>query len=306
MFTKDVCFQDHDRHACCLPDIHGLNIDCLWDTGAQISLVSQEVADRLHERGAVVRDLQRNIRVNGLGNGSMVGNREIIAKVRFQDNKCRSLAAVIVPSLPYGIILGLDFMASQRIGFNPHSDGFELTDTTRVNNPVIYSTIEDRTSNVFTIQTNKRKVRKMGKKGARKYVNYLNTLPQTDRDFMDQLRSLRPNTTLTSDEVCTRLRNAGLIPDEANVFPTSTKPTELKAPKCDFPEYQDELDKLCSEFADVFSSGSSDVGKSTGKKCTIRLADNKVVNVRSYRTPIKLRPVMQKLIDDLLVAGVIE
>jgi hypothetical protein len=81
---------------------------------------------------------------------------------------------------------------------------------------------------------------------------------------------------------------------------------KLAVPDCDFPEHQEQLVSLINRFPKVFSSSTADVGKSTGNRVTIRLAINTAVNVRNYRTPLKLRLVLKILIDDLMTAGVIE
>ena len=80
----------------------------------------------------------------------------------------------------------------------------------------------------------------------------------------------------------------------------------LIVPECDFPEYQPQLNELVNKYPEIFSKSRSDVGKSTGNKVTIRLTTDAAVNVRNYRTPMKLRPILSNLITELVDAKVIE
>ncbi len=85
--------------------------------------------------------------------------------------------------------------------------------------------------------------------------------------------------------------------------------SNLNIPQCDFPEYQQSLENLVHEFQDIFSASTADVGKSqTSKKrqVQINLTSTVPVNVPNYRTPLKLRHVLRKLLDDLIEGGIIE
>ena len=62
----------------------------------------------------------------------------------------------------------------------------------------------------------------------------------------------------------------------------------LEAPKCDFPEFQEWLDKLVSRFPAVFAVSRSDVGKSKGEEVKLVLKNDNPVNLRNCRTPLKL------------------
>ena len=84
------------------------------------------------------------------------------------------------------------------------------------------------------------------------------------------------------------------------------KQVRLEAPKCDFPEFQERLDKLVSRFPMVFAASGLNVGKSKGEEVKLVLKNDNPVNLRNYRTPLKLQDVMKGCIDELLEAGVIE
>ncbi len=75
---------------------------------------------------------------------------------------------------------------------------------------------------------------------------------------------------------------------------------------CDFPEVQNELNKLIAKYHNVFSSGGGDMGKSHGKKAKIWVTKLEPVNTPNYRTLLKLRQHLKNLIDELLNTGVIE
>ena len=89
-----------------------------------------------------------------------------------------------------------------------------------------------------------------------------------------------------------------------------TNQVRLEAPKYDFPEFQERLDKLVSRFpavfAAVFAASGSDIGKSKGEEVKLVLKNDNPINLRNYRTPLKLQDIMKGCIDKLLEAGVIE
>ena len=76
--------------------------------------------------------------------------------------------------------------------------------------------------------------------------------------------------------------------------------------KCNFPEYQGQLDELLEKYQDIFATKGSDVGNNKDKGVEIKLINTKAVNVPNYRTPLKLRDTMKALITELLDAGIIE
>ena len=62
----------------------------------------------------------------------------------------------------------------------------------------------------------------------------------------------------------------------------------LEAPRCDYPEFQEQLDKLVLRFPAVFAASGSDVGKSKGEEVKLVLKNDNPVNLRNYQTPLKL------------------
>ena len=57
----------------------------------------------------------------------------------------------------------------------------------------------------------------------------------------------------------------------AQVCSVLTNQVRLEAPRCDFPEFQERLDKLVSRFPAVFAASGSDVGKSKGEEVKLVL-----------------------------------
>ena len=62
----------------------------------------------------------------------------------------------------------------------------------------------------------------------------------------------------------------------------------LKVPKCDYPEFQEWLDKLVLRFPAVFAASGSDVGKLKGEEVKLVLKNDNPANLRNYQTPLKL------------------
>ena len=62
----------------------------------------------------------------------------------------------------------------------------------------------------------------------------------------------------------------------------------LEAPKCDYPEFQERLDKLVLRFPVVFAASGSDMGKLKGEEVKLGLKNNNPVNLRNYWIPLKL------------------
>ncbi len=96
------------------------------------------------------------------------------------------------------------------------------------------------------------------------------------------------------------LSQRGTTPSGENVMvqcgPESPQPGEavlnsqvrLEAPRCDYPKFQEQLDKLVLRFPTVFAASGSDVGKSKGEEVKLVLKNDNPVNLRNYQTPLKL------------------
>ena len=92
--------------AACIPDVEGQQADSLWDTGDQVTLVEQLLANALLKCGAKVQNTRQPLRVKGIGNGAMISTQQMVATVRFDDKKSCLLVAWIVPICLMGLISG--------------------------------------------------------------------------------------------------------------------------------------------------------------------------------------------------------
>ncbi len=117
---------------------------------------------------------------------------------------------------------------------------------------------------------------------------------------------------LPEDELLSRLEKLNLVEQSHSgeqTMQATAHASKLVIPQCDFPKYQQPLEDLIHEFQDIFSASTADVGKSqTSKKCQVQinLTSMVPVNVPNYRTPLKLRHVLKKLLDNLIEGGIIE
>jgi len=316
------------------PDIQGRQTDSLWDTGAFRCLTRASVAEILQARGAQITPLGFDLFVFGIGSKALSATHKVEAKCKFQDGKERKIEAAIVDdSLPFEFIVGQDFIKAQLIAHVPleSQDGFQLWDTSTNPWQLMYDSRQDPEVTLPSSKVHTRdmaaaaisdepltpspdvsaKPKKIGKKGYRKFAEIWNSLPDDDRRLIHTLATCKLSQTKVD-----QLNN--LIQADTNTAPTmacsdgtngNTAPPSqerLKVPTCDFPEYQDQLENLINEYADIFSSSGSDVGVSKGPSASIKLAQNKVVNLKNYRTPAKLKPILKELVQDLVDAGVIE
>ncbi len=136
------------------------------------------------------------------------------------------------------------------------------------------------------------------------YDKWRSMLNDDMKDLVDLLSSIKFMTFEVTDK---QLRKAGYdVESQDDSNPVTTAAAEPVNVPCNFPEVQNELNKLITKYHNVFSSGSGDIGKSHGKKAKIRVTKSEPVNTPNYRTLLKLRQHLKNLIDELLNAGVIE
>ena len=259
-----------------------------------------------------------NYTIHGLGDGRMTANQRLITPCKLSDGRVRTLVAVVVDHLPCGLLIGLDFMTRESLGFRPSADlHFEIIDNAKSHRPVVFDSHDNKTAQACVHLTKTEHqhgvVKGLGNKGFRKWAERWNKLPQKDREFFSLITNLKPVSSISLQDAATRLTKL-IHKGDTNIKDVLSGSKEggeerLKAPPCDFPELQERLDDLVNKYRKVFSTGTSDVGKSQGglrAPHVIKLTSSDPVNVRNYRTPMKLRPVLQKLVQDLLDAGVIE
>ena len=299
---REICMKVSNSNAVagCLPNIQGVAVDCLWDTGATISLIKNAVAETLLKNGAQRELLKRQTKISGIGKDTIVAKERVRANVRFQDGVEREIFALMVSELPHEMIIGVDFMRQHSVSFTPLRTGFKLTsaDGAEVHN----SSVETEIAPVNPVLTF-RGQKKVGKKGLRKYLERWERLPEADKQLLHDLVSTR-FVPMDEHELEKRMAKTGLKQSQEQVAVTGDLASAV--PACDFPAYQERLNKLVEKYSDVFSTDGSDVGRANGRRVAIRLCKEDVVNERNYRTPLKLRHVLRELLDELLKAGVIE
>ncbi len=287
-----------------------------------MTLVRSTLVKELVSRGAKVVPLQYTVEITGVGDGKSVCREQLQATCKFQDGVTRTLLAYIVELLPYDLLVGVDFMTQQCIGFQPDASGdgsFLLFDASKKLNPVIYNsssfTEQELPITVGTqcnfVEVSESKPKKLGKKGIRKYMDKWKHLSKEDQELIQTLASVRV-AQIPESELQDRLSQANIsicgdsTESKRDCLLVQGSGSKVKLNKCDFPEYQSQLEDLVNEYIDIFSSSDSDIGKSTGNHVNIRLNAERFVHQRNYRTPIKLRPILKKLVYELLDAGVLE
>ena len=305
-------------HAFVQCDLNKFKTTALWDTGSEVCIVSRQIAEEAVFNGA--RYQPSNIKIHGLGHGALVSTQQLVANLQFKDGKSRTLLASVVDELSYGLLLGFDFMNQERLGLIPTERfHFNIVDAARQDQRVVfssnngYASKSDVFANFNNCNHEFKCTKGMGIKGYRKWAERWNALDVKEREFFSLIAQIKPKVDIPLTDLKARLEKAGFDQRHANAAlnevptPPPLPKERLTAPECDFPEHQQELDDLINEYNDIFSTSTSDVGKYKGEKVKINLMDpSTVVNIRNYRTPMKLRPVMEQLVQDLLDAGVIE
>ena len=311
------------------PLTNGLRPECLWDSGAQVSIVSQKMATQLAENGAKLIDLDRPLTLLGLGSGSLNATGRIEVDLILQDGVHRSLIAYIVPDCGYDLIIGIDFMTQYTLGcviyynglvvINEHDGTFlPIHDTRFMDTERQLNTAKK----VHTARVAAIKDHTASKEAA--LLTWWAQRSQEERDMCHLLASVKLSPGITADQFYAAIEKSEVLflekesptaettkkGDTAQTFSTTDQETSKpdKPPRkvvCEFPEIQDALDALIEEFSDVFAEGASDVGKAKGSTIRIKLVDDTPVNERNYRTPMSQRPVLQKILDELLAAGII-
>lgn len=81
----------------------------------------------------------------------------------------------------------------------------------------------------------------------------------------------------------------------------------LKRLSKNFPQFiHNELFSLCSEFSDIFALETDKITTNNFYKQSIRLKDNIPVNIKNYRIPYANKPHIEKEVDKLIAADIVE
>ena len=338
----DVCFASSG--SCLRLKVQNTILECLWDTGAQVTLFRSDVVPRLVEQGARVEPCAP-LKVYGVGNGAMQTSDFLRASIMFSDGKVRHIGGYIFPNLPHPLMIGEPFMREEHISLLWTETESILIDHKSPDKPVIYSSVDDtfqsdraRCSCVSQVSAARQeKPKTLGRKSARKFLEKLRRLPPEDLALLDKLARVR-TVGLPMEKIREKLANTrfeldevSAEPDQCCVEPSSRQANPVKKPvplsdsqkpdddkeflrqvdkiveQCDFPEVKERLRDLLVANRAIFSSHGSEVGKSTRPSVRLKLKEEGLTAFTpNYRTPIKLRVEMRRLIDELLEAGIIE
>ena len=90
---------------------------CLWDTGAQVCLMSRRMVAKLQ---AKLDPIQGDpVKIKGIGEGFISPKFTTTVPIKFDDGVARPAMFYICDQVPHEILLGMDFMSAYKIGFVP-------------------------------------------------------------------------------------------------------------------------------------------------------------------------------------------
>jgi hypothetical protein len=326
--------------------LQGTNQNSLWDTGADVTLVDGGVANELLIAGAKEERLKFPVKFNGIGKGQLVSTRRLITTLKFpNDHKERELRAYVVRECPHGVIIGTDFMTSESIGYVQTGGLIQLHEwedgeprmvyserpakKRKANGGVIAAVNESTNESENESEITRRPAR--SKKARRKNLEWWEGLSDDQRELLQLLAQVQLNK-VAFKKLIDKLAVAGFCIDEEEnrlnderVSAKSVNTSSVEQQRgtdedfsvlpdgenvpCDWPEAQDRLNKIIRKHSAVFSQEGSDVGRSTGDKVRIQLAEkhkDASVNIPNYRTPMKMKTVLKSLVDELVDARIIE
>ena len=324
-----------DAWAGVTPLCNGKEVGTLWDTGAMVSLVTEEIANKLVKAGAHRIGLQHPMELVGIGSGSIHATDRLQITLTLQDGVDRQLIAYVVPKCNYDIIVGLDFMTQQGLGLLSYRHCLKILNGLKEGKPIIHDTSKERKRiDTWDEYVKKKKSvatfrEKIKQKRIKRSENWWQGITPEDVEFINLITSVSLCKNMTVDtfnkkiaeieskEVdcvwkSTETQNAVVNEDSNNCVKhihkiepeTQHKVDHVPTPA--FPEMEKPLNELLNKYSDVFSSTASDTGKYSGERVKIQLLNETPVNVRNYRTPLKLRDVLTKILQELMDAGIIE
>ena len=282
--------------ATCVTRFNGVDTETLWDTGAEISLITRKAAEDIARAGGQWDYTGRPTELLGVGDGVCWARDRIKCTVELNDGLYREVSLLVCTELPHACLLGWDFMCDNRLAVREGSRRGTLK-ILRENSQGTFVTAHRTTQ--FTGPTGQ--VRQVNASQKRKQEQAIPEDPvealQAGCYRLCRGKTLDDVTSGTSLRVATDCNKTG---EGAGIGSAG------ESEPCDFPEHQEELDKLLNAYQDIFASKGSDVGDNKDKGVEIRLTSSQPVNIPNYRTPLKLRDTLKELIDELLKAGIIE
>ena len=71
-------------------------------------------------------------------------------------------------------------------------------------------------------------------------------------------------------------------------------------------KYKRKLERLLKDNADLFAATDMELGRTDAIKMKIDTGDHAPIKLKPYRTPLNQRPIMDKAIQDMLEANIIQ
>ena len=316
--------------------VRGHPLVCLWDTGANVSLVSLPLLKRL-KLDHKIDTSGRKILVKGVSAGLVPTLGQVEVPLCFDDQVVRPVLCLVCESVPHDLLIGTPFMYGNRLSFDPGMAPHDMTLKDKVGRVVARPPLDAVSSKDCLTVFSKSFVKRRRPQSKTESDGYSlkfkhNKVPPLDPLFQSafgaKLKSDDPfvlvatllrekccNLDFTAREQLQSFATSAHDPDStAAVLGTEARvagsETKLPTPDDDQwelqPEIQKALDDLVQEFDDIFAVDNSDVGKAARDDVVIKLTTNAPVVQRNYRTPLKFRDWLKQELKDLMKAGIIE
>ncbi len=298
--------------------INGMSRHCLWDTGATVCLISEDLVARV---GLSRKTFSFNSvkRIAGVSNNYIHSTKGVIAPIRFQDDVERLVECIVCQVVPHDLIIGLNFMREHSIMFKPCPNrGFVLID--EASGKTIASTGEDEKED-HAFQVNEptdlgipveksedaTKLHPLLQKAFNCHLKdktideVLNALCKEGKYVIDDEDLSDKGRVLLADYKCHFVS----VTDEEVLNATLQPAQSHEAWPLSIPQ-QKRLDDLLEEYKDIFAASSGDVGKANFEPVHIKLLSKAPISVRNYRTPLQFRDWLRNELQELKGADIIE
>jgi hypothetical protein len=245
--------------------MQGITVGALWHSGARTSLFDEDTASRLVNSRASRVKCKKPILFTS------PANEYILVVLTLQDHKKRRLLGYVVPGTPHGAIKGLDFMQKEELSFLVNKKGqMQLFDHKKRGKPCVYRGTLDTHKPAGVLPVNTTRVFK-GKKKVRKAMDWWKNLDSETRSLLQNIHSVQL-ARITGDNLDEALKKANLWKHTNRYKKAAPGVSMVEAGigvPCDFPEVQQDLNRLISKNSSVFSTEASDVGHAKGKRRSI-------------------------------------
>ena len=288
---------------------------CLWDTGANISLISKRLLG-LAGMAEQTFKFAKTRKIKGISDNFVFSTEGVKMVIEFQDKRKREIECVVCAEVPNDFIVGLPFMNKHKISFVPGEEEFQLMDCKHDNGIIASSSgISHLSVNIGEIETNVEQTPIISKHADSKLNPTLQhafnckLIPDVDGGcVIDKLcgtgKFVIDDTNLPKQALeAFSVQNCYLASSCQN---SEASPVKGAEPLDLTPNQRKRLDALLEEFSDVFANSASDVGKANFEPWRIRLVNKDPVALRNYRTPLQYRDWLKQELQDLQDAGIIE